>query len=106
MKGINCSKLLLRGKKKKVLSRVHVRSLEQKGKNAHDQNEEFIFSGFWQIFRHNRIVQSIMRISLTMLATQESEQITVVTQISTLDVEEKQALVHFVIKFGEDRKDN
>ena len=47
-----------------------------------------------------------MRISLTMLATQESEQITVVTQISTLDVEEKQALVHFLIKFGGDRKDN
>ena len=40
MKGLNCSKLLLRGKKKKVLSHAHVRSLEQRAKNAHDQNEQ------------------------------------------------------------------
>ena len=44
MKGINCSKILLHGKEKKVLSRVHVRSLEQKGRNAYDQNEQTLHS--------------------------------------------------------------
>ena len=33
-------KLLLCGKIKKVLSRAHVCSLEQRARNAHDQNEQ------------------------------------------------------------------
>ena len=33
-------KLLLLGKIKKVRSRVHVRSLEQRARNAHDQSEQ------------------------------------------------------------------
>ena len=35
-------KLLLRGKIKKVLSRAHVRSLEQRRRNAHDRSEQIL----------------------------------------------------------------
>ena len=37
-------KLLLRGKIKKVLSRLEVCSLEQRARNAHDQNEQTLHS--------------------------------------------------------------
>ena len=85
MKGINCSKILLRGKKKKVLSRVHVRSLEQRARNAHDQNEQTLHSmDFGRFFVTIGSCNHIMRIISTKSATQESEQITVVTRISTL----------------------
>ena len=40
-KEIIAQNLLLRDKMKKVLSRAHVRSLEQRARNAHDQNEDF-----------------------------------------------------------------
>ena len=40
MKGINCSETTVGGKIKKVLSRAHVRSLEQRASNAHDQSEQ------------------------------------------------------------------
>ena len=39
-KELIAQKLPLRGKIKKVLSRVHVCSLEQRARNAHDQNEQ------------------------------------------------------------------
>ena len=39
-KKLVAQKLLLRGKIKKVLSRAHVRLLEQRARNAHDQNEQ------------------------------------------------------------------
>ena len=38
-KELIAQKLLLRGKIKKVLSRLHVCSLEQRARNAHDQNQ-------------------------------------------------------------------
>ena len=38
-KELIAQKLLLRGKIKKVLSRAHVCSMEQKATNAHDQHE-------------------------------------------------------------------
>ena len=39
-KELLAQKLLLRGKTKKVLSRAHVCSLEQRARKAHDQNEQ------------------------------------------------------------------
>ena len=39
-KELIAQKLILRGKIKKVLSRAHVCSLEQRASNAHDQNEQ------------------------------------------------------------------
>ena len=45
-KRINCSKLLLRGKIKKVLSRAHMCSLEQRARNAHDPNEQTLHSSY------------------------------------------------------------
>ena len=39
-KELIAQKLLLHGKIKKVLSRAHVCSLEQRARNAHDQNEQ------------------------------------------------------------------
>ena len=39
-KELIAQKLLLRGKIKKVLSRAHVRSLEQRAWNTHDQSEQ------------------------------------------------------------------
>ena len=38
-KELIAQKLLLRGKKKKVISSAHVCSLEERAKNAHDQDE-------------------------------------------------------------------
>ena len=40
LKELSAQKLLLRGKIKKMLSRAHVRSLEQRARNADDQNEQ------------------------------------------------------------------
>ena len=41
MKGtVIAQKLLLRGKTKEVLSHAHVRSLEQRARNVHDQSEQ------------------------------------------------------------------
>ena len=40
MKGINFSETTVHGKIKKVLSRAHVCSPEQRGRNAHDQSEQ------------------------------------------------------------------
>ena len=39
-KELIAQKLLLRGEIKKVLSRAHLCSLEQRARNAHDQNEQ------------------------------------------------------------------
>ena len=43
MKGIIAQKLLLRDKIKKVLSHAHVHLLEQRARNAHDQNEQTLY---------------------------------------------------------------
>ena len=40
LKELIAQKLLLCGKIKKVFSRVHLRSLEQRARNAHDQNDQ------------------------------------------------------------------
>ena len=44
MKELIVQKLLLHGKVKKVLSRAHLCSLEQRARNAHDQNEQALRS--------------------------------------------------------------
>ena len=41
-KGLIAQKLLLHGKIKKVLSRAQMCSLEQRARNAHDQNEQIL----------------------------------------------------------------
>ena len=42
MKGINCSGMTIDGKIKKALFRAHVCSLEQRGRDVHDQNGQTI----------------------------------------------------------------